>query len=193
VWVTIAAYTGVLFCVYAQWNTLAPVVARDGYGDTGLFGVLEALSGAGAVVAALVGVRWRPRRPLLMGLLLGLLWPVQSIVLAVLAPLVVVVPIVLAAGFGIGLMVVWWETALAHHVPPHALSRVSSYDWMGSLALLPAGFAVAGPLAGLLGARTVLAAGGVLGLLLTFAAMLPRSTRELGPAPQPSRSVTTSV
>ena len=38
------------------------------------------------------------------------------------------------------------------HIPADALSRVSSYDWMGSLALLPLGFAIAGPVASVIGA-----------------------------------------
>ncbi len=45
------------------------------------------------------------------------------------------------------------------HIPADALSRVSSYDWMGSLALLPLGFAIAGPVASVVGARTVLGVG----------------------------------
>jgi len=41
------------------------------------------------------------------------------------------------AGVGLGLLGVWWETALAQRIPPQLLSRVSAWDWMGSLALLP--------------------------------------------------------
>ena len=43
------------------------------------------------------------------------------------------------AGIGIGLFAVWWETALATRIPPHLLSRVSAWDWMGSLAAAAAG------------------------------------------------------
>ena len=82
------------------------------------------------------------------------------------------------AGFGFSLFAVWWETALAHHIPAHALSRVSAYDWMGSLALLPLGFAIAGPLAVAFGSQTVLAAGSVLAFVMLALALLPRSTRE---------------
>ena len=71
---------------------------------------------------------------------------------------------------------------------------------MGSLALLPLGYLVAGPLASAFGARTVLGVGSVIGLVLLLVALLPRSTRELGdadppePRPvQPSRSRATSV
>jgi len=56
---------------------------------------------------------------------------------------------------------------------------VSAYDWMGSLALLPLGFAIAGPLAGALGARTVLAVGAAVALAMLLLALVPRRTREL--------------
>jgi hypothetical protein len=91
------------------------------------------------------------------------------------------VVVVLAFGTGLGftLFEVWWATALVRHIPPQALSRVSAYDWMGSLALLPLGFAVAGPLAAALGARTVLAVGAAAALVVLALALAPRSTRAL--------------
>jgi hypothetical protein len=87
------------------------------------------------------------------------------------------------AGIESGLFMVTWETALARHVPPAALSRVSSYDWMGSLALLPVGYVAAGPLASVFGARTVLGVGGAIGVVATALTLLPRSTRELTAEP----------
>ena len=57
-----------------------------------------------------------------------------------------------------------------------------------SLALLPLGFALAGPVANSLGPRQVLGAGAVLSAVVLVAALTPRSTRSLpGPA-QPSSS-----
>jgi hypothetical protein len=106
-------------------------------------------------------------------------WPVMATVFALHAPLAVVVPAALTLGFGFANFGIWWETALASHIPPHALSRVSSYDWVGSLALLPVGFAIAGPLASALGARTVLEVGSAITVVLVGVALLPRSTREL--------------
>jgi MFS family permease len=194
VWVTIAVFTGSVFFVYAWWYALAPVIARDVYGSTGVFGWLEGVAGLGAVIGSLVGIRWRPKRPLIVGLVLTLVWPLQSVVLALGAPLALVVITALATGYGFSLLMIWWETALAYHIPPNALSRVSAYDWMGSLALVPLGFLVAGPLANAFGAREVLGIGGVLGLLMLLLALFPRSTRELPgptadgelPSPQPS-------
>jgi predicted MFS family arabinose efflux permease len=184
VWATIAAFTGTVLCVFALWYSLAPGISRSLYGSVGVFGVLESLAGVGAVAGALVGMRWRPEHPLFTGLVLMLLnWPVLSFVFALDAPLALVIVMSLTTGFGFSLFIIWWETALAQHIPAHALSRVSAYDWMGSLALLPLGYFVAGPLAGALGARTVLGVGGALGAAMLALALTPRSTRQLGGAP----------
>jgi hypothetical protein len=51
---------------------------------------------------------------------------------------------------------------------------------MGSLALLPLGYIVAGPLGDAVGGRTVLGVGGVIGLALLALGLVARSTRELG-------------
>jgi MFS family permease len=180
VWVTIAVFSGAVLCVYAQWYALAPVIARDVYGGAGVFGLLEAVAGVGAVCGGLLGISWRPARPLFAGMLLVLAWPVQDGVFALGAPLALVVVCAFATGFGFSLLMIWWETALAQHIPASALSRVSAWDWMGSLALLPLGFLLAGPLAAAFGARTVLGVGSVIGFLLLLAGLLPRETRELG-------------
>jgi MFS family permease len=179
VWVTILGFAVSVMCVYAPWYALAPVIARDSYGGAGVFGLLESIAGVGAVVGAVSAIRWRPDRPLRAGLLLVLAWPVQDAMFALGAPIELVSVAAFATGFGFSLMVIWWETALVRHIPAHLLSRVSSYDWMGSLALLPLGYAIAGPLASALGAQHVLLVGSAIGLMMLAATLLPRSTREL--------------
>jgi len=183
VWVTIGAYAIALLCMYAQWYALAPGIARAHYGGAGVFGVLETVAGIGAVTAALVSLRWRPSHPLATGLVLCLIWPVECGAFALGAPLALVIPCSFGTGWGFALMIIWWETALARHIPPHVLSRVSAYDWMGSLALLPLGYALAGPLAEAFGAQTVLGVGSLLGLGALVVALLPRSTRKLTERP----------
>jgi len=186
VWVTIAAFTGAVLCMFAQWNALAPMVSRELYGSAGAFGVLETAIGVGAVCGAIASIHFRPRRPLACGLLMSLVWPVQLAVFALGAPLPVVMVLAFGTGWAFSLLMIWWETALAHHIPPHMLSRVSAYDWMGSLALLPLGYLIAGPLAGALGARAVLGAGSAIGFLLLALALAPRATRTLAARPQHS-------
>ena len=81
-------------------------------------------------------------------------------------------------------------------MPPHLLSRVSAYDWMGSLALLPLGYLIAGPLGEALGGQEVLTTGAALSIAVLASALLVRETRQLrGQTPfvaamkQPDREV----
>jgi hypothetical protein len=95
------------------------------------------------------------------------------------APLWACIPAFALAGFGLALFGVWWDTALAERVPPHLLSRVSAYDWLVSLSLLPVGYALAGPLGDALGASAVLGGGAALATLALAAGLLVRETRTL--------------
>src|SRR5581483_11722419 len=47
-------------------------------------------------------------------------------------------------------------TTLQHLVPRAVLSRVTAYDWFGSMACQPIGLAIAGPLAVAIGTGTTL-------------------------------------
>jgi MFS family permease len=179
VWGTLAAFCVALFAGLAPWFVLGPVVAREQYGHTSIYGVVSASLGVGTIVGSLVGISWRPRYPMRLAMLAILLWPASAMLYAVGMTLFIVLPAVALAGIGIALFNVWWLTALAERIPPEKLSRVTSYDWMVSLGLLPLGYVLAGPLAAALGADTVLLGGSVLAALALAAGLLPRQTRML--------------
>ncbi|HTA05616.1 MAG TPA: hypothetical protein VK774_04570, partial [Solirubrobacteraceae bacterium] len=127
---------------------------------------------------------WRPRFPMRAAMLAILLWPAAAVLYAAGVTLIVVAPAMLIGGGGIALFDVWWTTALAERIPPDKLSRVSSYDWMVSLALLPLGYVLAGPLAGALGAVEVLLVGSALATIALALGLLPRETRMLRRLPR---------
>jgi MFS family permease len=179
VWCTLAAFCIALFTGLAPWFVLGPVVAREQYGHIAIYGIVAAALGLGTIMGSFVGVDWRPRYPMRYAMIAILVWPLAAILFAAGVTLVLVIPATVVAGIGIALFNIWWETALAERIPPDKLSRVSSYDWMVSLALLPAGYILAGPLAGALGAVTVLLGGSVLACLALAAGLLPRETRVL--------------
>ena len=68
----------------------------------------------------------------------------------------------IAFGLSTAALVVW-NTLMNTLVPPELLGRVSSLDWFVSIGLTPLSFAITGPVAELLGARTTLAVAGALG------------------------------
>jgi hypothetical protein len=114
------------------------------------------------------------------GLLWSLLWPAAIGGFALGAPVAVLAVLFIGGGMGFTLFIVWWETALAQRIPPHLLSRVTSYDWMGSLALLPLGYLIAGPLGTALGTVDVLAVGAAVAILAQAGGLLVRQTWTLG-------------
>ncbi|MEP6462891.1 MAG: MFS transporter [Frankiaceae bacterium] len=179
IWGTISAFSAALLFALAPFFVLGAAVSRDVYGTDAVFGFANAAWGIGTVSGAIIGSRWKPRRPMLAGMSAAVPWPGAIALYAVGPPLPVLYPVMAAAGGGIGIFAVWWETALAQRIPPHLLSRVSAWDWMGSLALLPAGYLLAGPAAGAFGAVPVLLGGGLLGVLACSAGLLPYSTRTL--------------
>ena len=190
VWATLLSASATLFLGLAPWFVLGPVVAESNYGGTDVYGIVEAALGAGTIVGAIAGIRWRPLHPMRLGLVMAALWCPMAVMYALGAPLGLVLPAAVLGGFGFSIFDVWWLTALAERIPPDRLSRVSSYDWMVSLGLLPIGYLLAGPLANAIGAAEVLAVGSALAMFAWLLALLPRESRmleriQIGPQAEP--------
>jgi MFS family permease len=179
VWSIVLAFSLALVLSFAPWMTLGPTVAEEEHGSRAAYGLLAAALGAGTLVGALIGFRWRPLHPMRAGVLFCLPWPLATIAFAAGLPIVGVTAAFVVAGVGLALFGIWWETALAERIPPHLLSRVSAYDWMGSLALLPLGYLLAGPLGEALGGPEVLMAGSALAAAALAGSLLVRETRTL--------------
>jgi MFS family permease len=182
IWVIVSAFSFALLTCFGPWMTLGPTVSIDSYDTAAVYGILTSAMGAGTIIGALIGFRWSPRHPMRTGMLLALPFPVVFGAFALGLPALVLFPVFVLAGTGIALFDIWWHTALAQRVQPHMLSRVTSYDWMGSLALLPIGYVLAGPLGESLGATEVLAAGSALAFVALTLTLLSGEVRRLGGA-----------
>ena len=183
VWVTLAAFCVALFVSLAPLYVLGPLVAREQYGDLAVFGYVLAAFGAGMVAGSLMALRWRPRFPMRMAMALILLWPSAIGLYAAGAPLALVIVAMVVGGAGTALFDVWWLTELAGRIPPDKLSRVTSYDWSVSLALLPLGYVLAGPAADAFGATQTLLGGSIIAFVALALGSLPRETRTLERGP----------
>ena len=179
IWVTLVAFSVVVFAGVTPLFVLGAIVARARYGHTAVFGVLIAVLGVGTIAGSLAGVTWRPRHPMRMAMFVIMLWPPSMLLFGSGVTLWIVLPAVALGGLGIALFDVLWLTALAERIPPEKLSRVTSYDWLISGALSPIGFIVAGPLASALGAVAVLLGGTLVTAIALAAALVPRETWRL--------------
>jgi MFS family permease len=178
-WVTVVVFALAIPLGLAPLFVLGPTVAEDSYDSAALFGIVTTLFGAGAVAGALVGLRWRPRHPMRAAFLVTVGWPALLVAFGATAPVVTLVVLALATGMGFALFDVWWNTAMAERIPGEALSRVSSYDWMGSLVLLPVGYVLAGPIAEATSPEAVMIGGGLLTAAVLALGLIPRQTRTL--------------
>jgi predicted MFS family arabinose efflux permease len=163
----------------APFFVLGPLVAKRQLGGAAAWAGILAARGAGEVLGALVSLQMRPRRPLLVAVLACLLGSLPTALLATGAPAAVIAVTACAAGAGIMVFNTLWETTLQRHVPPQALSRVSAYDWFGSLTFQPIGFAIVGPLAAGLGMAATLWAAAALQFVLVSALLAVRDVRTL--------------
>jgi MFS family permease len=89
------------------------------------------------------------------------------------------------AGAGTEIFSIGWMTAYHEHVPNELLSRVSSYDALGSFIAIPLGQLAYGPLAAVFDARDVLVVSAVVYVAIALATLLSSSVRNLGRAGSP--------
>jgi predicted MFS family arabinose efflux permease len=163
---------------YAPFFVLGPFIAKQSLGGAGAWATVVTGEGIGALAGGLVGLRAQPRRPWAMVAGVFALTCVQSLLLAAHAPVALIAAGALVAGFSFSYGSVIWETGVQQTVPRDRLSRVSAYSWMGAMAFLPAGYALAGPVASVVGMRALLVAGAVWIVASTAAVLGVRDVRD---------------
>jgi MFS family permease len=169
--------------LFASFLVLGPVVAKQSLGGAPAWGAILAAEGAGAVLGGVIMLRVHPRRPLLIATLSSLVFPLPLFFIATRSPTALIAMFGFLAGGFITVFSVQWTTTLQREVPANVLSRVSAYDWFGSLVFLPIGMALVGPLASRIGITTTLVGSGVLMMLLILAVLaVPSVSRLQAPA-----------
>ena len=177
--VVVGAFSVIVMSWRGSQEVMGPVLAREAYGGAAGWATIMACESAGMLVGALVASRLRVRRPLLFGMLITLALPVLQLALAFALPLGVVAATAFGWGLSMELFFVLWLVALQTHVPREALSRVNSYDAMGSLMLGPIGLALAGPLIGAVGLQAAFVVAAVVSTLPIIASLFSTSVRTL--------------
>ncbi|SBT41493.1 MFS transporter [Micromonospora auratinigra] len=179
---------------HAVWNgaaavllTLGPLVAVDRLGGEGVWVLLQQAGAVGLLAGSLLAGRVRPARPVLVGNLALATYAAPLLLLAAAAPAAATVVAYCLALTALGFLNPVWETVVQAQFPPEVLARVTSYDWLMSLAAMPIGYALAPAAAGTWGASTPLVAAGALVLLACAGtAAVPGVRRLRWPAPAPA-------
>ena len=178
-WSIVAAFAFINAFGNGTYLVLGPVVAKDDLGGPAAWGLILAAFAAGMVAGGLLGLRWRPSRILLAGCLGMLLAVPVYLLLAGPAPLAAILAGSFVGGVGIEIFGVMWDVAMQQQIPHDRLSRVYSFDALGSFVFIPIGLSIAGPLSDIFGVTGALVFGGSVVLIATALVLAVPDVRSL--------------
>jgi Transmembrane secretion effector len=181
----VAASAGNLF--FAAYFVLGPLIADRELGGAQAWGLISAGFGAGLLVGGLIVMRIDPRHPVLIATLAVLLYGLPLAALAAELPAPAVALVGLVAGAGLIVANNLWETSTQRHVPTDRLSRVSSYEWFGSLATQPIGMLIWGPVGEAMGVHEALWLAFGVQTVIWLSLLAVRDVRELPAYPAGAR------
>jgi MFS family permease len=173
-WVNLLAHACGNFVVPALF-VIGPVIAARSLGGAPAWGALSAAWGAGAVAGGLVGLRFKPRRPLVVAdlLMAGICLPLLALAFSRSVALIAAAEAVFGFTMIMGNSV--WLTAMQELIPDAVRARVGAYDWFVSLAIMPVGWLVTGPLSSSIGfTPTLVAAAALGGIPCVLVTLVPR-------------------
>jgi len=178
-WVIVLQFGLVNAIEQGSQGVLGPAVAKEHLHGAIGWGIVLTFDAVGLIAGGLFLLWLRPRR-LLLTATLGFFLTVPFLFgLAVPLPLVSVAALAFVAGIGAESFGILWDTTMQQEIPQDRLSRVYSYDALGSFALIPLGLAVAGPVAEAIGTGRTLAIAGLISLTATLSVLFVRDVRTL--------------
>ncbi|MFI1409701.1 MFS transporter [Streptomyces sp. NPDC020707] len=176
-WVVVVQYAFVVAALNANVGVLGPLVAEQHLGGARAWSLIVAAQALGTIAGAGLAARVRVARPVLVAVLATFPAAAPIALLALRAPVWAVAVAMFCAGVSSDVFAVLWTTTLHREIPEEVISRVSSYEWFGSLAFAPLGLLVAGPLASTVGTGPALAGCAALVVTATVLALLSPQVR----------------
>jgi MFS family permease len=161
----------------AVYSVLGPLVADEKLGGPKPWSIILAAWAVGSVVGVVFAGKVRPRFPIRVAIIVQFPVFLWFFSLANTTNILIISIISFFVGIAFDFFYVLWVTTLQQHIPKESLSKVMSYDVLGSLALAPIGIAVAGPIAENVGTSTILNVFTFAAALCIFAPLLSREVR----------------
>jgi MFS family permease len=162
---------------------LGPVLSEEELGGATSWAVIVAVFGAGSIIGDALLLRWRPRRALRTAAICLAVASCQAVIIGSGLPLLWIAVLEFGAAIFVSSFFTLWETSLQEHIPEHAISRVSSYDYVASTGLIPLGTVIAGPVSEAAGLRPTMIAMSAIGVLFSLSLLLVPAVRTLGRPP----------
>ncbi|HEU5064873.1 MAG TPA: MFS transporter [Gaiellaceae bacterium] len=178
-WVIVLQFGFVNAMILGVEGVLGPAVANEDLGGAAAWGLILTSQSVGLILGGLLLLRVRPRKLLLAGTLGFLLTIPFPLGLAGPLPVAALILLAAVAGIGIEIFGIMWDTTMQQEIPQEKLSRVYSYDALGSFVLIPLGVAIVGPVSELIGTRATIIGATAISLTATLAVLLVRDVRTI--------------
>lgn len=190
-WMTLINTFLFLMLYVAPIHVLGPLIAKEDLGGALSWGFIDAAFGLGMAVGGIVAATVHFRRPVFVAAVLFLATCISPLLLAAAAPVPVIALSFSVEGLAAGLFIAVWEGELQRQIPAEKLSRVSAWDWMGSLAGMPLGFIAGGLVADAIGTDRTLGIVAACAFGLALWMVLSPTLRSIGmrqPEPLPAEA-----
>jgi MFS family permease len=142
----VAGFSAIMMSWSAGEAVLGPLISLKYFNGARSWAFVLTCESIGFVIGSLVAMRIKVKYPLRFLLIASVSIPIYMFAMAKPQPLIVIGICALFWGITLDLWSSLWSTAMQREIPREALSRVSSFDAMGTMLLRPVGLAMAGPL-----------------------------------------------
>jgi len=154
--IIVGAFSFIVMCWAAAENVLGPLIALEHFNGPKSWSFVITAESAGLIVGSIIAIKVKPKYPLRFLMLSSFTITFYIWSLAKPQSLLMITFGAFLFGITLDLWGTLWSTALQRKVPRDSLSRVSSFDAMGSMMFRPIGLAIAAPLSTLLGIENFL-------------------------------------
>jgi MFS family permease len=158
---------------------VGPVLMTAQYDGARSWAVITAMFGIGNLLGDALLLAWRPPYALRVGALMLVGASCQAAIIGSHLSVWGIGLLELLTGICVTGTFTLWETSLGEHIPPHALSRVSSYDYLASTGVIPLGNLLVGTAAAAAGLYPTLYAMTAIGIACSLAVCAIPSVRHL--------------
>jgi MFS family permease len=167
-------FSAIMMSWSAGEAVLGPLISLKYFNGAKSWAFVLTCESVGFVIGSLIALRLKVKYPLRFLLIASVSIPIYMWAMAKPQPLIVIGLCAMLWGITLDLWASLWSTAMQREIPRQALSRVSSFDAMGTMLLRPVGLAMAGPLSVAIGlTRSMELLAGISAICLVGMALVP--------------------
>ncbi|MFC5187186.1 MFS transporter [Actinomadura harenae] len=171
-WATALQFTAAVIATATLTDVIGPLFMSEHGRSARTWGIIGACEAFGALAGAVLAVRWKPRRPVTVGIVLLTFAGAPLLAVGITTPSPVIAATMVASGVAKAVFLVLWLTQLQKTLPVEMLARVNSWSIVPAYALAPIALLLVGPLTEADGPGHAALAIATTTLLATIAALL---------------------